>query len=369
MDESPFKNCSGYSRRELLGTAAASSSSAVFCCFYLFVLCAIIVTIKKRKVYESVLKRLTVWLTAVTFAFLLLLALNFTSHIDYNFFYRNPILCQLYGFTIQYSWSVQLLFMFGISLLLFFKILEASPWKPACTSALQEKIKGGTFMYRGRTISKEHSLLIAVFVIPLFFDLIPFTTNSYGHFGPFCWIRDTETDCSKHIPGRVEQFILLIVPFGFLAVLTFGLTAMSLYLLCSAIKNARVKKKKRNQAVRIIVSLLTNLGCIFGACVFIMIALSVLPENNTFFLWTTAAISASGLCIPLGLLLPIQCANIARACCKHKRQTRRDHRPGESEAATAHKSELNTLPSHTTWDPLHSSGEDSQHNYSMYEDN
>ena len=331
--------------------------------------------IKKRKVYETVLKRLTVWLTAVTFVFQLFLATNFTYFINYIFFYRNAKLCQAYAFAIQYSWSVQLFFTLGISLLLFFKILEASPRKPACVSALQEKIEGETFTCRGRKISKEICFLIAAFVIPLVLDFIPFMSNSYGHFGPFCWIRDIESDGSTHIPGRAEQFVLLIVPFGFLAVLTFGLTAVSLYLLHCAIKNARVQKMKLIQAVGIIdsVSFIGYLGFIFGVCVFNMIALSVPYENNIvkLFLWIMAA-TASGWYIPVSLLFPIQCAffsYIARACCKRKRQTHRDHHPGESEAATVHKSELNALPSHTTWDPLHSSGEDSQHNYSMYEDN
>ena len=308
------------------------------------------------------MKRLTVWLTAVTFLGQLLLAVNF----DYNLFFQNPILCQVYGFAIQYSWSVQLLFMLGVSLLLFSKILEASPWKPAYVTALQERVKGKTFTCHGRTISKEVSFLIAAFVIPFLLDLIPFTTNSYGHFGPLCWIRDIETDCSTHIPGLAQQIILLIVPFAILAVLTFGLFSVSVYLLHSEIKNARV------QAVGIIdtISFIAYLGFILMLCIFNVTALSMPHENQKFLLWIIAAM-ASGLWIPASLLLPIQCAlfsNIARICCKRKRQSRRHHRQGETEAATMHKSELNVMPSHTTWDPPHSSGEDSEHTYSMYED-
>ena len=312
------------------------------------------------------MKRLTVWLTAVTFLSQLLLALNLIPLIDYNFFFRNVILCQVYGFAIQYSWSVQLLFMLGVSLLLFSKILEASPWKPAYVTALQERVKGRTFTCHGWEFSKEISFLIAGFVIPFLFDLIPFMTNSYGHFGPFCWIHDIETDCSTHMPGQVQQIILLIVPFAILAVLTFGLFSVSVYLLHSEIKNARV------QAVGIIdtISFIAYLGFILMLCIFNVTALSMPHENQKFLLWIIAAM-ASGLWIPASLLLPIQCAlfsNIARICCKRKRQSRRHHRQGESEAVTMHKTELNVMPSHTTWDPLHSSGEDSEHMYSMYED-
>ena len=244
MDESPFRNCSGYTKCELQGVVATSYYFAATCCLYLPLLSMIIVVIKKGKVYESVMKRLTVWLTAVTFLCQLLLALNLTPLIDYNFFYRKPKLCQVYGFVIQYSWSVQLVFMFGVSLLLFFKVLEASPWKPAYVTALQERVKGRTFTCHGWEFSKEISFLIAGFVIPFLFDLIPFMTNSYGHFGPFCWIHDIETDCSTHMPGQVQQIILLIVPFGILALLTLGLLVMSLYLLHCAIKNARVQKNE-----------------------------------------------------------------------------------------------------------------------------
>ena len=370
-DESPFKNCSGYGRREL--EADTSCFFAASCCLYLLLLSVIIVVIKKGKVYESVMKRLTLWLTAVSFLCQLLLALNLTPLIDYNFFYRNVILCQVYGFVIQYSWSVQLLFMFGVSLLLFSKILEASPWKLAYVSALQERVKGKTFTCHGWECNKEVSFLIAAFVIPFFFGLIPFMTNSYGHFGPFCWIRDIETDCSTHVPGRVQQIILVIVPFGILALLTLGLLVMSLYLLCCAIKNARVQKIKLIQAVGIIdsISFTVSLGFIFVFCVFHIIALSMPRENNKFFLWTIAA-TLGGYSITVYLLLPIQCAvfsSIARICCKRKRQSRRHHRQQENEAATMHKSELNVMPSHTTWHPPHSSGGDEEHKYFMYEDN
>ena len=366
MDESPFKNCSGYSEADLQGVAHTSVWCAVSCCFYLLLLSGVIVLIKKQKVCETVMKRLTVWLAAVTFLGQILLAVNFTSFTDYNFFYRNVILCQLYGFVIQYSWSVQLLLMFGVSLLLFSKILEASPRNPAYVSALQERVKGKTFTCYGRKISKEISFLIAVFVIPFLFDLIPFMTKSYGHYGPFCWIRDIETDCSTHVPGRVQQIILLIVPFGILALLTLGLLVMSLYLLHCAIKTARV------QAVGIIdtISFIAYLGFISMLCIFNVIALSMPHKNHKFLLWIIATM-ASGLWIPVSVLLPIQCAlfsNIARICCKRKRQSRRHHRQGESEAATMDKSELNVMPSHTTWDPPHSSGEDEEHMYSMYED-
>ena len=368
MDESFFKNCSRFSQEGLHFIASISGASAVGCCFYLFLLIGLIVMIKKGRVYESVMKRLTVWLAAVTFLCQILHTLNFTSVIDYNFFYHNPILCQMYGFAIQYSWSVQLLLMYGVSLLLFFKMLEASPWKPAYVSALQERVKGKTFMCHGWRISKEISFLIAAFVIPFLFDLIPFITKSYGHFRPFCWIRDIETDCSTHRPGRVEQIILLIIPFGILALLTLGLSAISLCLLCCAIKNRKHQKMKLIQMVGIIdsISFIVYLGFIFVLCGFNIIVFSMNSENYRFYLWILAA-SLSGLWIPASLLLPIQCAlfsNIARVCCKRKRQNRRHHRQRESEAVTMHKTE----PSHTTWDPPHSSGEDSEHIYSMYED-
>jgi len=100
-------------------------------------------------------------------------------------------------------------------------------------------------------------------------------------------------------------------------------------------------------------------------------ALSMPRENNKFFLWTIAA-TLGGYSITVYLLLPIQCAvfsSIARICCKRKRQSRRHHHQQENEAATMHKSELNVMPSHTTWHPPHSSGEDEEHKYFMYEDN
>ena len=333
MDESSSKNCSEYTKRELQGTAFIGNSCAVIYCFYLLVMSGTMVMFNKRKVYETVVKRLMAWLTAVTLLCQLLLAVNFTSN---NFFYRNVILCQAYGFVIQYSWSVQLLFMLGVSLLLFSKVLEASPWKPAYVSALQERVKGGTYTCYGQ--SKENSFLIAAFIIPFLFDLIPFTTNSYGPFGPFCWIRNIETDCSTHLPGWVEQIVLLIAPFTILALFTLGLSTVSLCLFCCAIKNAKYQKMKMIQAVGIIdfISFVAYLGFILVLCAFNITALSVQHKKYKPYLWMIAA-TASGWYIPVSLLLPIQCAlfsNVACACCKHKRPT---HHQEESELGTIHK--------------------------------
>jgi len=66
MDESPSKNCSEYTERELQGTAFIGNSCAVIYCFYLLVMSGTMVMFNKWKVYETVVKRLMAWLAAVT---------------------------------------------------------------------------------------------------------------------------------------------------------------------------------------------------------------------------------------------------------------------------------------------------------------
>ena len=74
-------------------------------------------------------------------------------------------------------------------------------------------------------ISKPEFATVALMaVIPLLFDWIPFTTNSfatnsYGQFTTWCWIHSLEQNCTTNAAGRWEQIWLWDVPFEIAAFL------------------------------------------------------------------------------------------------------------------------------------------------------
>ena len=90
--------------------------------------------------------------------------------------------CKVNGFFNQYLGSVLLLFSLAIGLIFSFKI--SSKVIPSLGSVYQlNKAKMKTFTYHGWEINKLEVPNLAVIVVPLVIDWIPFITNSYGLFG------------------------------------------------------------------------------------------------------------------------------------------------------------------------------------------
>ena len=240
-----FENCSGFSYEQFTDVAQARRISAAVCCAVLLLVLAVLLTlavltkltiIVKPKLCETVAKRLTIWLTAATVPYQLVLAAA-----------SEPVSgphdtesCKAYGFLIQYCGSVQLLFTLGISLVLFFKVWDATPWKPERVDSCHKRIKECTFACC--KINKlEVVFLVLVFGLPLLFDWIPFATNSYGATGPWCWIRSIEKNCTIHTAGLVEQIVLWDVPFGLVVLVTLVLFITSLCLLGYVVKTSEAQ--------------------------------------------------------------------------------------------------------------------------------
>ena len=169
------------------------------------------------------MKRLTIWLTAVTVLYKLILALNLK-------YYFNPSDVAFWvadGFLIQYVESVQVLITLGMSLIMFFDVWEvAVRWKP---DTFQKKPTSACCSVTINIL--EVVFLIVVLIFPPLFDWIPFTTNSYGPTGPWCWVHSIEKKCTMHIAGLAEQIEFWNIPFGLVALLTLVLFITALCLL------------------------------------------------------------------------------------------------------------------------------------------
>ena len=71
-----------------------------------------------------------------------------------------------------------------------------------------------TAVFRKNVARLEGLYIALIFVFPLTFNWIPFINNSYGRFGPWCWIRSINyNDCSDFQFGVILQYVLWYVPF------------------------------------------------------------------------------------------------------------------------------------------------------------
>ena len=130
MEAEIFKNCSGFTDEEITEVANLRCGLASVSCIILFVVFGVLVILAilnksnkvgRPKVCDDVQKRLLVWLIAVSALYELFLALAVVN-------YFNPgttaeAFCEADGFLNQYLGSVQLLFILGISFIIFFKVI------------------------------------------------------------------------------------------------------------------------------------------------------------------------------------------------------------------------------------------------------
>ena len=130
--------------------------------------------------------------------------------------------CGLTGYTVCHPLAslfhdrLYMLFMLEIAFVLFFKVLHI--WEFVDVYYEKEECK---FLCCGWKINKlEVAIFVFAVTLPLLFEWIPFTTNSYGPLGTWCWIRNLEENCNLSSAGMLEQVWLWDVPFVTVAFLT-----------------------------------------------------------------------------------------------------------------------------------------------------
>ena len=132
---------------------------------------------------------------------------------------------------------------------------------------------------------------------------------------------------------------------------------LTLCLLGYGIKNAKVQNFKLIE-VCIIDYLLLLVILVFVFClVFLTFAFSIFTYNqHRFVYWVFSAITSPliGTFIPLALLVAIH-VPISAACKQHQYHNRKSQARWEEEPKTINRSDAIEIPSHTTWNPPHSS--------------
>ena len=299
----------------------------------------------RNRVCGTVVKRLSFILIAVS----VIQQLNLTLQLV-NYYHYDEKYCKAHAFFNQYFNTLGLLFALGISLALFFKI---SPEVIPSWRSFLKKVKERAFTCHNTKLTKpELATVVLMVVLPLLFDWIPFTTNTYGQVSTWCWIRTLDQNCTTNTAGWWERFWLLYVPFGLAFFLTLSLLVATLCQLGYGIKSAKVHNYKLIE-VGIIEYLLLLVFLVFASCLVVLFfAVRFFVPQNIFVYCFIFAISTPliGTFIPLALLFTIHIP-ISATCKQHQHHKRESQVHREKELKTINKSDAIDLPSHTTWDP------------------
>ena len=353
-----FKNCSNLTDEQTEVIALVGGASGAVCCAILSTVLVVFVTLgilpkTRNRVCGTVVKRLSF----VLIAFIMLYQLDSAMQLVY-YYHWNEEYCKVNGFFIQYFWTVGLLLVLGISVALFFKIGEKlfPSWR---LFHFCKKAKEKMFTRHDMKISKpEVAIVASVIVLPLLFDWIPFTTNSYGQYATWCWIHLLEQNCTTNPAGLWEQIWLLHVPFGIISFVILVLFVGSLCQLGYGIKNAKVHRLIQVGAVDYLLFLTFLVFVSFLYAIALIAITFTLSERHPFIFWILMAITYPliGTFVSLGLLVAIYLPISATCILYHKRHQYQeiDNQAHEDEPNTINRSDPVDLPSHTTWDPPHS---------------
>ena len=239
---------------------------------------------------------------------------------------------------------------------LFFKIGEKlfPSWRLFhCCKKAREKM----FTCHNMKISKQEVAIVAsVIVLPLLFDWIPFTTNSYGQHATWCWIHSLEQNCTTNSAGQWEQTWLWYVPFGIFSFVILVLFVGSLCQVGYGIKNAKVHRLIQVGAVDYL--LVLTVFVFAYALTAVLATTFTFSEGHRFTSWILAAMTTplTGTFASLGLLVAIYLPISATCILYHKRHQYQeiDNQAHGDEPNTINRSDAIDVPSHTTWDPPHS---------------
>ena len=351
-----FKNCFNLTDEQIeviahvRGVSAAVCSAILFTVLVVFVILAILPKTRNR-VCGTVVKRLSFELIAISVLGQLNHALQLVNYYHYDENY-----CKANGFFSQYINTVELIFALGISLALFFKI---SPEILPSWRSFLEKAKEKAFICHKTKLTKpELAIVVLMIFLPLLFDWIPFTTNTYGQYATWCWIRTLDQNCTTNTAGLWEQFLLWNVPFGLAFFLILILLVATLCLLGYGIKSAKVHNYKLIE-VGIIEYLLLLAFMVFASCLlFLLFAFSSSIQQRFVYCFIYAISTPFiGTFIPLALLFAIHIP-ISATCKQHQHHKRENRVHREEDLKTINKTDAIEIPSYTTWDPPHSSFDD-----------
>lgn len=147
-------------------------------------------TIIYLRKYNIFTQRLILYLSVCTLLNGLMVATQGAVYFPANG--MTQVYCQISGYLTQVtSWSIMVA-IFLVSLNLYFTVATN------CQA-------------RNETV-----YLLLIFIMPPLINLLPFIGQSYGHWGPWCWIKSYNDDCSINLIADAFRGILWYLPILFL---------------------------------------------------------------------------------------------------------------------------------------------------------
>ena len=195
-------SCNNFTSRGFIIITAINKASA---CVTLLACLLVIGTILLFKKYMLYTQRLILYLSVSAALHSLSQAAGASVFFPMNDSYNYSAYCIWSGFFFQYTgW------MFLVSL----SIIVADMYARV---VLQKE-----------TPHREWIYILAIFVLPLLVNWIPFIDHAYGQAGPWCWIRSVNYDdnCSIYPLGLVWQVVLLYGPLFTLCIVAIVLSIL-----------------------------------------------------------------------------------------------------------------------------------------------
>ena len=201
-------------------------------------------------------------------------------------------LCEAVGVADQYTGSVQLFFVVGVSVHFIYHSLDIFFSVPP---------KGPS---KGQKVALETLLVVVSVVGPALYGWVPFVAVPYGETGPWCWIRTLDRECQIIKGSFWEQMGIWYIPFGITAF--FSLFAIILFLLSVKHSFQRIRRhrgQKKEEAVILIIFLSTY--SLLFLIEFVTHIISTTRNRDYFGVWMLYAVSTplGVVSLPIGLLV------------------------------------------------------------------
>lgn len=284
-------NCSEVSKDDRVALAVIGIIGGVAS-----ILCGVaIILVVVLKLYKQLVYRMSLYLVSSAFAFgivniIHLVQLPILVYSESHQF--NHPLCIAAGFLAVYFLFVKLLFTLSVTIHLF------------CFAVC----------YKNRT-KLEPIYVVVSLSVPGLVSVIPFTTNTYGPAGGWCWIENWRYDCATNIDqtGVIQQFALWFAPATLGLVVTSALVLTMMTILAyRAYGTSTVNSRSFRQALRQMLPLVIY-PIIFCALLLPTLAHRIydaVPTSQTYeyMLVIMDAVCSSGYSLVAGLSLLVHIA-------------------------------------------------------------
>ena len=310
-----FYNCTDLTKSDIKHLVLARGLTAVICFIAcLFTLVGMVAFMIKEKTCTKA-SRLFLYAIIVSLIYLFVLVFHLEHYSHYT---AEGVGCKAVGYLDQATGFLHLLFMAWIAFYLLYKAFEfRGPddhplLLPHCNIP---RLPEGCKCITTPCCSELRAWIVCTFLSG-FIAAIPFMGDAtpYGETGPWCWIKSLNNDCSVSKGGLAEQLLIWYIPFGGVALISFGSVIMITVAIWKNNKQpyAKLNNEKRKDAKVDPIEFIPLIALLVVYMILWLIELFgriTATYKNFYWLWMLYAISTSfsGFVIPFAFLASFIC--------------------------------------------------------------